>query len=68
VGLALVDHTDNRVRLVPTPLRWKQGSIKVEAPLRVVRRNVLVEQTLGLAIVIIVGWLGTLETAIAAQN
>jgi len=39
-----------------------------EAPLRVVRRNVLIEQTLALVIVLIVGWLGTLQPAIPTSD
>jgi hypothetical protein len=39
-----------------------------EAPLSLVRRNVLIEQTLGLVIVLIVGWLGTLQAASATSD
>jgi putative copper resistance protein D len=58
----------NRFRRVPALRRWKQASIPAQAPLRVVRRNVLVELALGLVIVLIVGWLGTLPPAIAASD
>jgi putative copper resistance protein D len=58
----------NRFRLIPVLQRCKQGSMPAEAPLSVVRRNVLVEQTLGLVIVLIVGWLGTLPPAIATSD
>jgi putative copper resistance protein D len=58
----------NRFRLVPALQRSKQGSMTAEAPLRVVRRNVLIEQTLALVIVLIVGWLGTLQPAIATSD
>jgi len=58
----------NRFRLVPRLQRWKQGSMPAEAPLRVLRRNVLIEQTLGVLIVLIVAWLGTLPPAIANSD
>jgi copper resistance protein D len=58
----------NRFRLVPVLQRCNEGSMTAEAPLSVVRRNVLVEQTLGLVIVLIVGWLGTLPPAIATSD
>src|SRR5262245_17876792 len=58
----------NRFRLVPRLQRWKQASMPAEAPLRVVRRNVLIEQTLGVLIVLIVAWLGTLPPAIGPSD
>jgi copper resistance protein D len=58
----------NRFRLVPVLQRCKQGAMPSEAPLRVARRNVLVEQTLGLVIVLIVAWLGTLQPAITTSD
>ena len=58
----------NRFRRIPALQRWKQASMPTEAPLRVVRRNVLVELTLGLVVVLIVGWLGTLPPAIATSD
>jgi putative copper resistance protein D len=67
-GAMLALAAQNRFRIVPTLQRWKQGSMSAEAPLRVVRRNVLIEQTLGLLIVLIVGWLGTLPPAIATSD
>jgi copper resistance protein D len=67
-GGMLVLAAQNRFRLVPALQRCKQGSVPAEAPLLVVRRNVLVEQTLGLVIVLIVGWLGTLQPAIATSD
>jgi putative copper export protein len=35
---------------------------------RALPRNVLIEQTLGLVIVLIVGWLGTVQPAIATSD
>ena len=58
----------NRFRRIPALKRWKQASMPAEAPLRVVRRNVLVELTLGLVVVLIVGWLGTLPPAITTSD
>jgi putative copper resistance protein D len=67
-GAMLALAAQNRFRLVPTLQRWKQGSMSAEAPLRVVRRNVLIEQTLALVIVLIVGWLGTLQPGVATSD
>jgi hypothetical protein len=59
VRTAVVGHTRiTAFRLVPALWRWKHGSIKVEAPLRLVRHNVLLEVTLGLAIVLTVSCSG----------
>src|SRR5262245_2689676 len=58
----------NRFRRVPALQRWEQASIPAEAPLRVVHRNVVVELALGLVIVLIVGWLGTLPPANTASD
>ena len=68
LGGMLALAAQNRFRLVPALQRSKQGSMAAEAPLRVVRRNVLTEQTLALMIVLIVGWLGTLQPAVAASD
>jgi putative copper resistance protein D len=53
----------NRFRLVPALQSSKEGSPAAMSSLRLLRRNVLGEQMLGLAIVVIVGWLGTLPPA-----
>ena len=58
----------NRFRLVPELQRSKEGCLSGESSLRLLRRNVIGEQMLGLAIVLIVGWLGTLQPAIAATQ
>ena len=58
----------NRFRLVPARQRSKEGCLSAASSLRVLRRNVIGEQMLGLAIVLIVGWLGTLQPAIAATQ
>ena len=68
LGGMLALAAQNRFRLVPALQRLKQGSTPAEAPLCVVRRNVLIEQTLALVIVLIVGWLGTLPPAIATSD
>src|SRR5262245_4818645 len=68
LGAMLAFAAQNRFRLVPALQRPKQGLMAAEVPLRVVRRNVLIEQTLALVIVLIVGWLGTLQPAIATSN
>jgi putative copper resistance protein D len=60
--------TQNRFRLVPTLQRAKERCLSAETSLRMLRRNVIGEQMLGLAIVLIVGWLGTLQPAIAASQ
>ena len=56
----------NRFRLVPALQRSKEGCLSAESSVHVLRRNVIDEQMLGLAIVLIVGWLGTLQPAINA--
>ena len=58
LGGMLALAVQNRFRFVPALQRWKQGSMPVAAPMRVFRRNALIEQTLGLGIVLILGWLG----------
>jgi copper resistance protein D len=58
----------NRLRLVPTLQGSKKSCRPVEPSLRLVRRNVIGEQLLGLAIVLIVAWLGTLAPAITASQ
>jgi putative copper resistance protein D len=60
--------TQNRFRLVPTLQRAKERYLSAETSLRMLRRNVIGEQMLGLAIVLIVGWLGTLQPAIATSQ
>jgi putative copper resistance protein D len=45
----------NRFRLVPARQRSKEGCLSAASSLRVLRRNVIGEQMLGLAIVLIVG-------------
>ena len=64
--LALAAH--NRFRLVPALQRLQESYLSAESSLRVLRRNVLGEQMLGLAIVLIVGWLGTLQPAVTASQ
>jgi copper resistance protein D len=56
----------NRFRLLPTLQGPKERA--VETSLRLLRRNVIGEQILGLAIVLIVAWLGTLTPAIVASQ
>jgi len=68
LGGMLALAAQNRIRLVPALQKWKRGSMPAEAPLRTVRRNVLIEQALALVIVLIVGWLGTLQPAVAASD
>jgi putative copper resistance protein D len=60
--------TLNRFRLVPALQRSKEGCLSTELSLRLLRRNVIGEQMLGLAIVLIVSWLGTLQPAITASQ
>jgi putative copper resistance protein D len=64
----LVLAAQNRFRLVPALASPKGGPLQAQSPLRVLRQNVLGEQILGLAIVVIVGWLGTLPPAFAASQ
>ena len=64
--LALAAH--NRFRFVPALQRLQEGYLSAESSLRVLRRNVIGEQMLGLAIVLIVGWLGTLQPAIISSQ
>lgn len=68
LGGMLALAAQNRIRLVPALQRSKRGSMPAEAPLHKIRRNVLIEQTLALVIVLIVGWLGTLQPAVAAAD
>lgn len=58
----------NRFRLVPSLQGPKEGGRSAQESLRMLRRNVIGEQMLGLAIVLIIGWLGTLSPAIAASE
>jgi len=62
--LALAAH--NRFRLVPALQRSKDSCPPAQSLLQALRRNVIGEQILGLAIVLIVAWLGTLPPAITA--
>jgi copper resistance protein D len=55
----------NRFRLLPA-LQGSNESRATETSLRLLRRNVIGEQILGLTIVLIVAWLGTLAPAITA--
>jgi putative copper resistance protein D len=64
LGLA----AQNRFRLIPALQRSKEGSLAPNSALRLLRRNVFGEQMLGLAIVLIVGWLGTLPPAFPASQ
>jgi putative copper resistance protein D len=64
--LALAAH--NRFRLVPALQRSTEGYLSADSSLRMLRRNVIGEQILGLAIVLIVGCLGTLPPAITASQ
>jgi len=66
VGMVLLA-TQNRFHLVPTLERAKESCGPAE-PLRLLRRNVIGEQILGLAIVLIVAWLGTLVPAITSSQ
>jgi putative copper resistance protein D len=52
----------NRFRLIPSLLRSNEGS---QQALRRLRHNVIAEQMLGLAVVFVVGYLGTIPPAIA---
>ena len=63
--LAFAAH--NRFRLIPALQSWKEGNLPASS-LRVLRRNVIGEQMLGLAIVLIVGWLGTLQPPITGSQ
>jgi putative copper resistance protein D len=56
----------NRFRLVPALQASKEMSRPVDTSLQALRRNVMSEQILGLTIVLIVGWLGTLVPPITA--
>ncbi len=58
----------NRFRLVRELQGSQIGCLSAEPSLRALRRNVIGEQMLGLAIVLIVSWLGTLQPAIAASQ
>jgi copper resistance protein D len=57
----------NRFRLVPT-LQASMEGCRATDSLRLLRRNVIGEQILGMAIVLIVAWLGILAPAIAASQ
>ena len=56
----------NRFRLVPALQRSKESCLPAESLLQALRRNVIGEQILGLTIVLIVAWLGTLPPATTA--
>jgi putative copper resistance protein D len=58
----------NRVRLVPALQRSRESCLPAAALLQALRRNVIGEQILGLAIVLIVAWLGTLPPATTASQ
>jgi len=58
----------NRFRLVPSLQRQKEGALPAESSLRMLRRNVIGEQVLGLTIALVVGWLGTLQPGTTASE
>ena len=58
----------NRFFLVPSLVRAKENSERLASSLRRVRRSVLGEQMLGLAIVVIVSVLGTMQPAIGSSQ
>jgi putative copper resistance protein D len=58
----------NRFRLIPSLLRSNEGSQQAAIALRRLRRNVIGEQMLGLAVVFVVGYLGTMPPAIGASE
>jgi len=64
--LALAAH--NRFRLVPALQRSKERCLPTEPLFQALRRNVIGEQILGLAIVLIVASLGTLPPATTASQ
>jgi len=64
--LALAAH--NRFRLVPALQRSKARCLPADSLLQALRRNVIGEQILGLAIVLIVALLGTLPPATTASQ
>src|SRR5215831_18620322 len=64
----LVLAAQNRFRLVPALQRSKESCLPAELLLQALRRNVIGEQILGLSIVLIVAWLGTLPPAVAASQ
>src|SRR5262249_40279598 len=64
----LVLAAQNRFRLVPELQRTKASCLPAESLFQALRRNVIGEQILGLTIVLIVAWLGTLPPAVAASQ
>jgi len=58
----------NRFRLIPSLLRSNEGSQPETTALRRLRRNVIGEQMLGLAVVFVVANLGTIPPAIGARE
>jgi putative copper resistance protein D len=58
----------NRFGLIPSLLRSNEGSQQAAITLRRLRRNVIGEQMLGLAVVFVVGYLGTMPPAIGASE
>src|SRR5262249_25090795 len=57
----------NRFRFVPSLLVAREGAQPAASPLLRLQRNVLGEQVLGLAVVLVVGFLGTTQPATAAS-
>src|SRR5215467_1544405 len=64
----LVLAAQNRFRLVPKLQISKATCLPAESSFQALRRNVIGEQILGLTIVLIVAWLGTLPPAITASQ
>src|SRR5262245_52139364 len=64
----LVLAAQNRFRLVPELQKSKASCLSAESSFQVLRRNVIGEQILGLTIVLIVAWLGTLPPATTASQ
>jgi len=60
--------TLNRFHLVPSLVRAKENSQPVLSSLRSLRRSVFGEQVLGLIIVLVVSYLGTMEPAIGSSQ
>jgi putative copper resistance protein D len=68
LGGMLVLAAHNRFRLVPAVQRQREAGMPAEFSLQALRRNVIGEQILALAILLVVGWLGTMQPAIAASG
>ena len=58
----------NRFRIVPSLLGAHEGAQAAPSPLGRLQRNVFGEQLLGLAVVLVVGYLGTMQPAIVAAE